>query len=86
MAEIPEFKTDQEAAEFWEHHSLDDFADNLEPVKLEFGRTVKQSISVRLDQEDIDLLKKLAAVRGVGHSTLARMWVREKLREVQGRP
>ena len=85
MAEIPEFESDQEAAEFWGNHSLDEFAENLEPFKLKFSAEVKESISLSLDQEDFNLLKKLAADRGLGHSALARIWVREKLHEVQRR-
>jgi predicted DNA binding CopG/RHH family protein len=83
MAKIPHFKTDAEAAEFWDSHSLADFDEDLEQVDdLEFKAPQKHVISLRLDPEDIQRLKLLARHKGIGHSTLARIWVKEKLTEL----
>ena len=50
---IPTFKTIEEAAEFWDTHSLADFEDELEEVAdVRFVRAEpKPSITVRLEQE-----------------------------------
>ncbi|MFH0800802.1 MAG: CopG family antitoxin [bacterium] len=87
MAKIPSFKKDEEAAAFWETHSLADFDEDLELAsEVAFELPQKQTLSVRLDARDVQLLKKLARYKGIGHSTLARIWVKEKLDEVTHRP
>lgn len=86
MAKIPEFKNDKEAAEFWDDHDLADFEEDLEPVTdVRFRLSRKTVVSLRLDPDDLQLLKQLASEKGVGHSTLARMWVKEKLTELTSR-
>ncbi len=83
MATIPHFKTDEEAAAFWDSHSLADFSDDLEAADdIEFHAPQKQVISLRLDPEDVQLIKRLAHRKGIGHSTLAPIWVKEKLVEL----
>ncbi|MGQ9625970.1 MAG: aspartyl protease family protein [Anaerolineae bacterium] len=48
MGKIPDFKTLDEAVEFWETHSLADYADELEPVEVE----------VRLDKGKRKIIEK----------------------------
>lgn len=80
MAKIPKLKIDKDVAEFWDTHSLTDFDEDLELADdVEFVRPQKQIISLRLDRQDIKKLKAVARKKGIGHSTLARMWVKEKL-------
>ena len=87
MAKIPPFKSEEEAVTFWESHSLADFDEDLESTTdITFELSQKQVVSLRLDLEDIELLKRLARRKGIGHSTLARIWVKEKLTEVMHRP
>lgn len=83
MPKIPEFKNDQEEAEFWDTHSVTDYLDDLKPVDITFieARPRKSQISLRLDPQTITQLKKLAERRGVGYQTLIRMWVMERLEQ-----
>jgi predicted DNA binding CopG/RHH family protein len=46
------------------------------------GLGTKRALSVWLTEEDIEALKRIAHERGIGHTTLVRMWVREKLKEL----
>ena len=83
LAKIPHFKTDDEAAAFWDTHSLADFSDGLELMEdVEFRTPQKQIISLRLEPDDVQLLKRLARRKGIGHSTLVRIWVKERLVEL----
>lgn len=78
---IPRFKSDREAAEFWESHALTDYLDELEPVSEKiFWRPKKQVISIRLEREYIESLRAIARRLGIGPTTLVRMWIVEKLR------
>jgi len=81
-AKIPEFKSYQEEAEFWDTHDITELEDELELVEEEvFVRPKKQVVSIRLERKMVEALKVLAARKGLGYSTLVRMWVMERLRE-----
>lgn len=86
MAKIPKFKSEEEEIKFWDKHSLDEFDEDLEVAKnVKFVRPRKQVISLRLDKKDISILKEVASKMGIGHSTLARMWVKDKLTSIVSR-
>ena len=83
---IPRFKTVEEEAEFWDTHSLADYEDELEEVPdVQFVVTrakPKKGITVRLEEDLLDTLRTEAHAKGIGPSTLIRMWVLEHLREL----
>lgn len=79
MAKIPRFKSDAEAAAFWEAHSLADFEADLSPARhVVFVKPERQVVSLRLDRRIVSTLKRLAQRRGLGYSSLLRMWVLER--------
>jgi len=85
MAEtkIPKFPSYEEEAQWWDRQDITEI-EGLELVEEDlFVKPKKQVISVRLDPRLIDLLKKVAREKGIGHTTLVRMWVLEKLKEHQ---
>ena len=69
---IPAFRSDQEERAFWAHHSLEEFAKDLIDLDVEIRPPRTEQIAVRLQKEDLQVLRSLAAKRGVGHTTLAR--------------
>ena len=71
MGRIPDFKTDKEAAEFWDAHDLTDFEDELELADdVEFVRKPEtQTVSIRMDRRLIEQLKALARYKGIGLSS-----------------
>lgn len=82
---IPRFETVEEAAEFWDTHSVADFADEIEEVAdVIFVRAAaKKGMTVRLEQDTLAALTEQARKMGIGPSTLARMWILERLRADQ---
>ena len=80
-ASIPEFKNIQEEAEFWDTHDFTDFTDFSESLVLNGSQNVRSVLTIRIEGEDFDLLTKRAHELGIGASTLARMWIRERLRQ-----
>lgn len=83
MIKIPEFKSIEEEAEFWDTHSIAEVEDELEVVD-DVGFVVRQpkrNICIRLDQDTLEQVKKIAAFRRVGASTLLRMWTAERVRK-----
>ena len=69
---IPAFRSDQEERAFWAHHSLEEFARDLGDLDVEIRPPRTEQIALRLHKEDLQVLRSLAAKRGVGHTTLAR--------------
>ncbi|MHB8618240.1 MAG: CopG family antitoxin [Chloroflexota bacterium] len=80
---IPRFSNEAEAGEFWDTHSPLDFGDDFKPVDTKFARQlIKRGLTVKLSEESIGELREVARERGIGPSTLARMWILERLRGV----
>ena len=76
---IPEFKTRKEEAEFFDTHDMADYWDEFEPVKIKVSFSLPKRLELRIDDETAQKLEKEAHKKGIGASTLARMWIKEKL-------
>ncbi len=89
---LPKFKSDEEAAKYFETHSVAGIWDQLceaQPVRLspalkkkirERHEHLKSPISIRLDPEQIAAAKHIAAKKSVGYQTQLRMWIAEGIR------
>jgi hypothetical protein len=78
---IPHFKNRQELAEFWDTHDAGDYWDELKPVELVFAKNLSENLNIRFDDETLVKIRKEAKKRGVGPTTLVRMWTLEKLQQ-----
>lgn len=81
MKKIPKFKNLEEERDFWDTHSIVNYLDELkETSELVFERPLlKRNFQMRLDEETIKRLKKLAELKGVDVSVLIRGWIKEHL-------
>ena len=77
---IPDFRSYQEEAEFWDTYSTEEFADEWEPVDLDLSE-VRNRFIVEIDFEQAtwQQLRDLARRRGVPLRDLARGWVLDGL-------
>lgn len=79
---IPAFNDIEEEAAFWDTHSVTEFVgQELQPVDVTVGPELADRLTLRLDQADRQALAKRARAMGVGPSTLARMWLKERLHQ-----
>jgi uncharacterized DUF497 family protein len=78
---IPSFANIEEEAEFWDTHDVTDYLDESEPAELTVGSDLAEKLTLRLDQRDRDALRRRARAMGIGPSTLARIWLKERLRQ-----
>ena len=76
---IPDFKSYEEEAAFWDTHDVSDFQDEFKTVQVKFAKNLTHSMNVRFDAKDITKLQEEADKKGIGPSTLARMWIKERL-------
>ena len=79
MKKIPKFKTDKEAAEFWETHSFEDYYKDTKEAEIRFIKKPKRTIAIRLDPNDIKSVEKIAELKGLSYTSLLRMWIKEHL-------
>ena len=84
ISKIPKFKSIQEEAEFWDTHDFTEFMDELTPVKMRvtLGQPKEETLTVRLQTKLKARLASIATEMGVNTSTLARMWIVEKIKQV----
>lgn len=78
---IPDFKTYEEEAHFWDTHDITDFEDETEDVEIvfELDKPRNEMLVLRLQKNIKDKLERIARNHGLNVSTLARMWLMEKL-------
>jgi predicted DNA binding CopG/RHH family protein len=79
MKKIPKFKTDKEAAIFWQTHSFEDYFKDTRESEITFVKKPKKTIALRLDPEDIKTVEHLAERKGLNYTSLLRMWIKEQL-------
>ena len=94
--EVPEFKSEREEHEFWGSHRLSEELletfvsrskrDNLPPPRERtITRPRKGLVSVRMENDLVNRLKALAAVKGIGYQTLLRQFVADRVYEEEKR-
>ncbi len=78
---IPKFKNGEEAAEWFDAHDLADYWHELEPVDVDFQleKPRDENIVIRVQKPIKDRLDRIARSKGLNLSSLARMWLIEKL-------
>ena len=76
---IPEFPTLEEEAAFWDTHSTADYEAEFKPVRVRFAKRLSSGVTIRLDPDTLEQLRSLAQEKGIGPTTLIRMWVLERL-------
>ena len=80
---IPKFKTYEEEAKFWDTHEFTEFEDELEDVDIgfELNKPRDETVILRIQKDIKEKIEQLARGKGLNLSTLARMWLMEKLQE-----
>src|SRR5436309_2573841 len=78
---IPDFASRQEMAEWFDTHDMADYWDELKPTKVRFAKNLSEGLNIRLDQETLERLRAVAQEKGIGPTTLARMWILEHLQQ-----
>lgn len=77
---IPKHVSRRELAKFWDSHSIADYMDELKPVKVKFAKNLSEGLTIRLDPKTLKRVRNEAFEKGVGPTTLIRMWIREQLK------
>jgi predicted DNA binding CopG/RHH family protein len=78
---LPEFASIEEEAAFWDTHSTADYEDEFKPVRVRFAKKLSEGLTIRLDPDTRAKVRAEAQERGIGATTLIRMWVLEHVRK-----
>ena len=83
VPKLPDFNkmTYAEEATWWDTHDLGDYEDEFKETEIvfELNKPRDETLIVRLQKDFKDRLEKAARSKGLNVSTLARMWLMEKL-------
>lgn len=81
ISKIPKFKNLEEEANFWDTHSFADYWDEFKVVDLviDLQKPKEETLILRLQKEVKNKLEKVAKSKGLSVSSLARIWLMEKL-------
>ncbi|MBI3540740.1 MAG: hypothetical protein HY073_01120 [Deltaproteobacteria bacterium] len=80
LKKVPHFKSVEREGEFWEGHSVSDYAvfpTDVDEIldELKMRHQEKQSVTFRLEPELMHKLKKRAKGIGVKYQTFVREWL-----------
>jgi predicted DNA binding CopG/RHH family protein len=77
---LPRFRSDEEAAEYFDTHDTSAFLDALpEAGPIIDARPPLKPISLRLPPETIEEAKRVARRKGIAYQTLLRLWIHERI-------
>lgn len=81
--QIPQFKSIQEEALFWDTHALTDYWGPMEEVSLEYVPAPRkaESITIRLEPELKRRLEQVARQNNLSLSTFSRLWLIDRLKD-----
>lgn len=76
---LPETDSIEELARFWDTHDLTEFEDHLEEVTEPVFQRGIETVSVPLQPQEIQAVRRIAESQGVDYVALIQGWVLEKL-------
>ncbi|MFQ5629144.1 MAG: CopG family antitoxin [bacterium] len=80
---IPDFKSYEEMAEFWDSHSLADYWEQTEPTEFEIAQDVHRRYLVAVDRDVLGRVQKVAKMRGVSTESLVNLLLEQRLHELE---
>ena len=78
---IPEFKSREEEAEFWDTHDTTEFEDEFKAGEVLFDKNLIHTIIIDVDRETFIKLSHHARKKGIDLITLSHKWIIERLEQ-----
>lgn len=88
MKKVPDFKSIEEEAKFWDSHSTSDYPEYWhEAENVKFSKNLSSNfdelLPMRLDKTTKKGIENVAKEKGIKVSSAARMLIRERLAQLQ---
>jgi len=81
--QIPPFNSYEEMAEFWDTHSLADYADQTESADFEIAPEARRRYLVAINREVLARVQRLARLRGMSSESRVNLLLEQRLQEVE---
>ena len=62
---IPDFKSREEEAEWFDTHDMADYQDEFQTVRARFAKNLSEGLNIRLDKETLASIRAKAANRAL---------------------
>lgn len=79
---IPDMKSDEEIAEFWDTHDLADYWDQTEPAEFTIEPDAGQRYLVAVDPDLLKQIQHVARKRGLATESLVNLFLAQRLQGV----
>ncbi len=66
-------------ADWFDTHDLVEYQAEFQTVIARFAKKLSEGLNIRLDLDTLARLRAKAEEKGIGPTTLARMWLKERL-------
>ena len=76
---IPQFRTYEEEARFWDTHSPEEFPEEFETAEVRFRQPLGFRLSVPLEPLAVERLEQICRECGMEPVALARQWILEHI-------
>ncbi len=77
-SKVPNFKSRDEEAAWFEAHMAEHW-NAAKPVDVHFTKNLSNGLNVRFDPDSLFKIRTIAKKKGIGPTTLVRIWVMEHL-------
>ena len=81
VSSISQADTIEQIADFWDTHSLADYADRVKEVEMTFDPAARRPV-IGVDPELLEELRQIAKTRHISTQTLINLWLQQKVLEV----
>jgi len=80
---IPEMKSYEQTADFWDNHSLADYWDQTEAVEFEVAPEARRRYLVAIDPDILSRVQRLARQRGLNTESLVNLFLEQYLHQLE---
>ncbi len=80
---IPEMKSYEQIADFWDNHSLADYWDQTESAEFEIDPRARRRYLVAIDPHILSRVQRLARQRGLNTESLVNLFLEQHLHQLE---
>jgi hypothetical protein len=84
VSSISKAQNYEEMADFWDTHSVADYADQVKAVEITFDPSLRRT-SVGVDPELFTELSQIARQRRISMQTLVNLWLSQRVEKLKAR-
>jgi len=80
---IPEMKSYEQIADFWDNHSLADYWNQTEPAEFDIVPEARRRYLVAIDPDILSRVQRVARQRGLNTESLVNLFLEQYLHQLE---